>query len=61
MRITYDFPKSIRDLHKIGALQLLEDVVISDRSDSSVLLPCATFLSIVCRGKLYLSTSEVDK
>ncbi|KAL8111369.1 uncharacterized protein LOC141668166 isoform X1 [Apium graveolens] len=59
MRITYDFPKSIRDLHKFGVLHLLEDIVISDRSDSSVLLHCATFLAIVCRGKLYLPTCEI--
>ncbi|KAK1374889.1 hypothetical protein POM88_031082 [Heracleum sosnowskyi] len=59
MRITYDFPESIRDLREIEALQLLEDVVICDRSDSSVLLSCATFLAIVCRGKLYLTTCEI--
>lgn len=59
MRIVYDFPESIRDLHEIGALQLLEDVVISNGwKDYRMLINCATFLAIVCRGKFYLPACE---
>ncbi|MCI03369.1 importin subunit alpha-like protein, partial [Trifolium medium] len=59
MRIAYDFPNSVGDLHKIGAWELLKDLVYSHQENYYELLNCATFLSIVCRAKAYLSAHEV--
>lgn len=59
MRIAYDFPNSVGDLHKIGALELLKDLVYSHQKNYYELLNCATFLAIVCRAKSNLSACEV--
>ncbi|KAK1400536.1 hypothetical protein POM88_000141 [Heracleum sosnowskyi] len=59
MRLAYDFPKSVRDLHKFGVLELLKDMVYSHRRNYYELLNCATFLAIVCRAKSNLQACEI--
>ncbi|KAK1400418.1 hypothetical protein POM88_000023 [Heracleum sosnowskyi] len=59
MRIAYDFPKSVRDLHKFGVLELLKDMVYSHQRNYYELLNCATFLAIVCRAKSNLQACEI--
>ncbi|KAK1401390.1 hypothetical protein POM88_000995 [Heracleum sosnowskyi] len=59
MRIAYTFPNSVGDLHEMGALELLKDLVYSHQRNYYELLNCATFLAIVCRAKSNLSACEI--
>ncbi|KAK1370971.1 hypothetical protein POM88_037063 [Heracleum sosnowskyi] len=50
---------AIGDLHEMGALELLEDLVYSHQRHYYELLNCATFFAIVCRAKSNLSACEI--